>query len=134
MAAFETTSCLYFVTGYFNLWEVEVFIHGRLAVLLFDLRLEDVEFVLHIPIDICEALLCCIVECVLSLLISKGWYHAIIELFDFSGWVFGTLILRRTFRAHFSDSQVLLYLMLFRLLGASRNRHLILRLLFRAVG
>ena len=72
--------------------EDEVFVHGGLAELLFDLRLEDVEFVLHVPVNVREALLRCVVVCVLPFLISKGWDHTVIELLNLRGWIFATFI------------------------------------------
>lgn len=38
-------------------WELKVFVHGRLAELLLDLCLEDVQLILHVPVDVRKALL-----------------------------------------------------------------------------
>ena len=69
-----------------------MFVHGGLAELLFDLRLEDVELVLHVPVNVREALLRCVVVCVLPFLISKGRDHTIIELLNLRGRVFATFV------------------------------------------
>ena len=130
---FEATSSLHLGARSFNLWKAKGFVHIRLAEFLLNLRLEDVEFILHIPIDISETLLRCVVKCVLSLLISKSWYHSIIELFDLGSRVFSTFILRWTLRSYFPDPHILLYLVLLLLLATGRDFFLIRRGLFGAI-
>ena len=71
------------------------------------MRLEDIELVLHVPVYIGEALLGCVVVGVLSLLISKGRYHAIVELLDLRCRVLATLVSWWTLRPHLSHSHVL---------------------------
>ena len=109
--------------------EDEVFVHGGLAELLFDLRLEDVKFVLHVPVNVREALLRCVVVCVLPFLISKGWDHTVIELLNLRGWIFSTFIGGWAFWAHFSHPHVLYLLLLCMMLLLGIRRGLLRRAL-----
>ena len=68
----------------------------RLAELLFDLRLKDVQLVFHVPVDVGEALLRGVVKGMLALLVGEGRYHTLIELLDFGGWILATFISWRT--------------------------------------
>ncbi len=72
---------------FFEARKFKVLVHLRFAEFLLNLRLKDVQLVLHVPVDVREALLGCIVVSMLSLFVGKRRNHAIVELFDFCGWV-----------------------------------------------
>ena len=63
-------------------WENEVLVHFGLAKLLLNLCLKNVELALHVPVDVCKALLCCMIVCVLSLLVGERRMHALIVLLE----------------------------------------------------
>lgn len=87
--------------------KIEVFVHCWLTELLFDLRLKDIQLVLHVPVNIGEALLRSVVVCVLSLLVSECRNHALVELFNLDSRVFTVLVCGRTFWAYLAHSHVL---------------------------
>ena len=104
----KTASGLHFISGSgLDAREAEVLVHGRLPILLLDLRLKDVKFVFHVPINVGKALFRCIIVSMLPFLVCEGWDHAIVELLDLRGWVLAALIRRRTLRSNFSDPHVL---------------------------
>jgi len=87
--------------------KVEIFIHRRLPELLFDLSLENVEFVLHVPVDVGEPLLGRVVISVLPLFVGECRYHTIVELFDLGSRVFTAFICWGTFRSDFAHPHIL---------------------------
>ena len=105
------TELLALGTEGFIAWEFELFIHRGLTELLLDLGLEDVQLVLHVPIDVGEALLGRVVVRMLSLFVSERGYHPFVELFYLRGRVLAALIGWRAFRAHFPNAQVLQFLL-----------------------
>ena len=70
----------------------EVFVHGRFAEFLLYLRLEDVQLVLHVPIDVREALLGCVVVRMLTLFVGEGGDHALVVLLDLGSRILATFI------------------------------------------
>ena len=77
---------------YFEPRKDKALVHLRFAEFLLDLRLEDVQLVLHVPIDVGEALLRSVVIGVLTLFISKSRHHTIIVFLDFSSRILATFI------------------------------------------
>ena len=95
MLSFKTFSGA--VGGSLDARKLEVFVHSGLAELLFDLGLEDIQFVFHVPVKVREALLRGVVVCKLPLLVCESGNHAFVELFDLDsrflsvfvgGWTF----------------------------------------------
>ena len=63
------------------------FIHSRFLKLLLNLSLEEVQLILHVPVDVIETLFWMIVIAILALLVSEGWNHSAIEFLDFPSWI-----------------------------------------------
>jgi len=105
MLSFKTLSCA--VSGSLDARKMEMFVHSGLAELLFDLGLEDIQFVLHVPVKIREALLRGVVVCKLPLLVCECGNHAFVELFDLGSRFLSVLVGGGTFRTDFAHSHVL---------------------------
>ena len=85
----------------------EVFVHGRFAEFLLNLRLKDVQLVLHVPIYVREALLGCVVIRVLTLFVGEGGHHAIVVFLYFGRRVLSLFIVGRTLAPHFPHTGVI---------------------------
>ena len=111
---FETASGLLLVSTLLGSREHKVFVHAWFAELLLNLCLENIQFVLHIPIDVGEALLRRVIIGMLAFLMSKHWNHSFIKLLNLSGRIFTIIDSGRTFGTHLSNSHVILELLLCR--------------------
>lgn len=79
----------------------------RLGELIFDLRLEHVELLLHVLVNVVETLLGRVVVGVLPLFVGKGWNHCLVVLFDLESKVVlrgqGLILFCWTFRAYLAS-------------------------------
>ena len=69
--------------SWLNIWKLISLVHLRFFEFLFNLRLEKVQFILHVPIDVVKALFWMVVEAVLSFFISECRYHLTIKFLYF---------------------------------------------------
>ena len=69
--------------------------------------MEDVQLVLHVPVDVGEALLGGVVVGVLPLLVRKRWDHAVIELLDLGRRVLSVVGSGRAFRPNLPHPGIL---------------------------
>ena len=77
---------------YFKPRKDKALVHLRFAEFLLDLRLEDVQLILHVPINVGEALLRSVVVGVLTLFIGKSRHHTVVVFLDFGSWILATFI------------------------------------------
>ena len=77
---------------YFEPRKHKALVHLRFAEFLLDLRLEDVQLILHVPINVGEALLRSVVVGVLTLFVSESRHHTVVVLLNFGSWILATFI------------------------------------------
>lgn len=91
--------------------EFKIAVYFRLGELLFNLGLENIKFVLHIPIYVVKTLFGCVVVCLMPFFVCKGRNHGAVKLLYFASkiifhWRVSSICFkkcrRRAFRTNFA--------------------------------